>query len=121
MFDRGARIRRRLIRAILQQFHSPRDLRRALRLRRLAEFGALQDCALAVVPCAFSDLVITFHGRRKGNLVFWRPNVNLSRRAQEIGAALCRCMRISFRGRRSTWDMVVVFGVLCFRGRRGES
>ena len=31
--------------------------------------GALQDCALVVVPCAFSDLVITFRCRRKGDLV----------------------------------------------------
>ena len=33
--------------------------------------GALQDCALVAVPCALSDLVITFRGWRKGNLVTW--------------------------------------------------
>ena len=32
--------------------------------------GACRDCALVVVPCAFSDMVVTFHGRRKGNLLF---------------------------------------------------
>ena len=26
--------------------------------------------ALVVVPCAFSDMMVTFRGRRKGNLVF---------------------------------------------------
>ena len=26
--------------------------------------------ALVVAPCAFSDMMVTFRGRRKGNLVF---------------------------------------------------
>ena len=33
--------------------------------------GASNDCALVVVPRAFSHMVITFRGRRKGNLVLW--------------------------------------------------
>ena len=35
-----------------------------------ARAGALQDCALAVVPCTFSDLVITFRGRHKETSCF---------------------------------------------------
>ena len=33
--------------------------------------GASNDCALVVAPCAFLHMVVTFRGRRKGNLVFW--------------------------------------------------
>ena len=31
----------------------------------LAAAGGCCDCALVVVPCAFSDMVVTFRGRRK--------------------------------------------------------
>ena len=40
--------------------------------------GPFGDCALVVVPCAFSDMVATFRGRRKGNLVFWWSKVDFS-------------------------------------------
>ena len=43
--------------------------------------GACSDCALVVVPCAFSDMVATLRGRRKGKPVF-------SRQVQGVGAAL---------------------------------
>ena len=33
--------------------------------------GASSDCALVVLPCAFSRMVVTFRGRCEGNLVFW--------------------------------------------------
>ena len=33
--------------------------------------GACRDCALVAVSRAFSDMVVTFRGRCKGNLVFW--------------------------------------------------
>ena len=52
-----------------------------------------------MVPCAFLDLVITFHGR-----LFMTGAVDWS---------LSGFMSMyRFRGRRSTLDMVVVFGVL---------
>ena len=44
----------------------------------LAAAGACRDCSLVVAPCAFLDMVVTFHGRRKGNLVVWRSKVNFS-------------------------------------------
>ena len=31
----------------------------------LSATGAGRDCALVAVPCAFSDMVVTFRGRRK--------------------------------------------------------
>ena len=40
--------------------------------------GASSDCALNVVPCAFSHMVVTFRGRRKGNLVLWCSKVDFS-------------------------------------------
>ena len=36
--------------------------------RKICLPGASNDCALVVVPCAFSHMVLTFRGRRKGNL-----------------------------------------------------
>ena len=36
------------------------------------------DCALVVAPRAFSHMVVTFRGRRKGNLVFWCFKADLS-------------------------------------------
>ena len=36
-----------------------------------ARASAFLDCALAVVQCAFSDLMVTFRGRRKANLGFF--------------------------------------------------
>ena len=44
----------------------------------VAATGASSDCALVVVPCASSHMVLTFRGRRKGNLVFWWSKVNFS-------------------------------------------
>ena len=32
--------------------------------------------ALVVAPCAFSDMMVTFRGRRKGNVVFWWSKVD---------------------------------------------
>ena len=40
--------------------------------------GASNDCAIVVAPCAFWHMAITFRGRRKGNLVFWRSKVDFS-------------------------------------------
>ena len=58
--------------------------------------------------CTFSDLVVTFCGRREGNLVFW-SKVNFSLQAQRSGfPSMCR-----FPGRRSTLDMVVVQRASC--------
>ena len=37
---------------------------------RVSTAGASRDCALVVAPCTFSDMVITFRGRRKGTLCF---------------------------------------------------
>ena len=56
----------------------------------VAAVGASSDCALVVVPCAFSHMVVTFRGRRKGNLVFWCSKVDFSLQAQGIGAVLLR-------------------------------
>ena len=47
--------------------------------------GACRDCALVVVPCAFSNMVVTFRGRHKGNLVFLWSKIDFG-----IGAALLR-------------------------------
>ena len=41
---------------------------------RTSRAGAFFDCALVVVPCTFSDLVVTFRGRRRGSLS--RPSVS---------------------------------------------
>ena len=38
----------------------------------------------------FSHMVVTFRGRRKGNLVFWWPKVDFSSQVQGIGAVLLR-------------------------------
>ena len=82
--------------------HSPRDLPNEFRQRRLAESGglarvpagALRDCALVPVPCALSGVVVTFRGPRALVVQSW----------------LFVDVQISCR--RSTLDMVVVFGVL---------
>ena len=50
----------------LQDIHASRNPGSAFRMRRLAESG---DCALVVV---------TFRGKRKGNLVFWCFKVDVS-------------------------------------------
>ena len=52
--------------------------------------GASSVCALVVVPCAFWYMVVTFRGRRKGNLVFWCSKVDFSWQVQGIGAVLLR-------------------------------
>ena len=51
--------------------------------------GASNDCALVLVPCAFSHMVVTFRGRRRGNL--WC-----------FGA-----LKSTFRDRCSALDMIV--------------
>ena len=40
--------------------------------------GASRDCALVVMPCALSDMMVTFRSRRKGNLVLWWSKVDFS-------------------------------------------
>ena len=40
--------------------------------------GASSNCALVVVPRAFSYMVVTFRGRRRGNLVFRCSKVDFS-------------------------------------------
>ena len=39
----------------------------------VAAASACRDCALVVVPCALSDMVVTFLGRRKGTSCFGGP------------------------------------------------
>ena len=46
--------------------------------------------SLRSVSCAFSDMVATFRGRCKGNLMLWWPKVDCSWQVQEIAAALLR-------------------------------
>ena len=43
-----------------------------------AAVRASNDCALVVVPCAFSHMMVTFRGRHRGNLVFWCFKVDFS-------------------------------------------
>ena len=45
----------------------------------LGAAGASRNCAPAVVvPRAFSDMVVTFRGRREGSLVLWWSKVDFS-------------------------------------------
>ena len=100
----------RLIRCYLQYIHASQTPPSAFRLRRLAEAaGASNDCALVVVPCAFSYMVVTFRGRRKANLVFWWSKVEFfvtGARDRSGFASKCR-----FRGRCNTLAMVVIVEV----------
>ena len=57
---------------------------------------ALRDCALVVVLCAFSDLVITFRGSRKGILALWWSKDEFSWQAQEIGVLYTSSMYTDF-------------------------
>ena len=84
----------------------------------VAAAGASSDCALVVVPCAFSCMVITFRGRRKGNLVFWCFKVDFFVTGARDRS--CFTSKCSFRGRHSTWDMVVISWQLRFRDRCSE-
>ena len=69
----------RLIHCYLQHIHASRNRRTAQAHKIcLPPVGASSDCALVVVPCAFSHMVVTFRGRRKGNLVFWCSKVGFS-------------------------------------------
>ena len=84
-----------LIRCYLQYMHASRNPQSAFRLQArkiwLAGAGASRDCALVVVLRAFSDMVVTFRGRRKGNLVLWWFQSRLFvTGARGIGAALLR-------------------------------
>ena len=68
---------------LLQYIHSPRYDGSAFRLRRLAETGgpawALFKTALSLCCCAHvRTFLITFLGRRRGNLVFWLSKVDFS-------------------------------------------
>ena len=111
MSDRGARIRARLIRCYLQCIHSRSSkcisTAQARRIR-WARAGALRDCALVVVPCAFSGLV--------GEHFSWQES-QLFLTAQEIGAYVD--VQISWQAR--TLEIVVIFNTLSFRGRCSES
>ena len=75
----------------------------------LAAVGACCDCALVAPLSAFLDMVVTFRGRCKGNLVIWWSKVDFSWEAQGIRAVLLRNFRL--RGR-STSDTVVIFDAL---------
>ena len=46
--------------------------------------GASNDCALVVVPCAFSHMVITFRDRCKGSELFYFE-LQFSWQAQHFG------------------------------------
>ena len=50
----------------------------SLEIVNVAVAGACRDCALVVVPRAFSHMVVTFRGKRKGNLVFWWSKADFS-------------------------------------------
>ena len=52
---------------------------------RAAAAGARRDCALVVAPRAFSDMVVTFRGRRKGSERFYF-DVQISWQAQHFGS-----------------------------------
>ena len=86
-----------LIRCYLQYMHASRNPQSAFRLQArkiwLAGAGASRDCALVVVLRAFSDMVVTFRDRRKGD--------------RSGFTSKCR-----FRGRGSTLDMVEIFNGL---------
>ena len=84
--------RARLIRCCLQYVHAPRNPRSAFRLRRPPAAGASDDCALVVAPCAFSHMVVTFRGRRKGSLVLFGASKSTFRDRCKgwIGAVLLR-------------------------------
>ena len=87
----GARIRVRQIRCYLWLLHSTAQACRIC----CARAGAFLDCALVVVPCTFSDLVVTLRGRHKESLVFWwskvSPEVQISWRAP-ICVLSCVCL-----------------------------
>ena len=60
-----------LVRRYVLYIHSPRIPRSASRLCSLAESGGARRVlvtTLVVVPCTFSDTVVSFRGRRRGNL-----------------------------------------------------
>ena len=59
--------------------------------------GASSDCALVVVLRASSHMVVTFRGRRKGNLVFWCSKVDFSWQAQHLVN-----LEVQIRGRYNT-------------------
>ena len=46
--------------------------------------GCFSDCALVVAPCAFWYKVVTFRGRRKGNLVFPKSSFRDRRKGSEL-------------------------------------
>ena len=77
MFDQGARIRVRLIHCYIYTVFMPPEV-----------FEMHSDCALIVLACAFSDLVLSFCNKCWGNLVLWPSKVDVSWQAQEIRAVL---------------------------------
>ena len=54
--------------------------------------GASNNCALVVVPWAFSHMVISFCGRRKGNLMFWPHALVLQSRLFVTGGRDPSCL-----------------------------
>ena len=71
---------------------------------------ACRDCALVVVPRAFSHMVVTCRGRRKGNRVFFVAQSRLFVTGARDRSGFASKRR--FRGRCSTLDMVVIFEAL---------
>ena len=113
----GARIHVWLIRCYLRYIHSPRDLRSAFDCAGSQKLVCWHGCMLRLRSCcAFSDLVVTFSGRRNGHLVLWRSKVDFSWQVQGRLTSMCKlCARCS------TLDTAVVLGALCSRGRCNES
>lgn len=74
------------------------------------------DCVLIAVPTWRS--LFMAGGRRKGTLVFWWSEDDHS---WSEGDRNGFTLMFSFRGKPSTFDLVMVFGVLWFCGRRSES
>ena len=82
--------------------------------------GASSDCALVAAPCTFSHMVVTFRGRRNGNLVLWRPKSTCRDRCKG-SEGLYFASKCTFRGRCSTLDMAVIVEELRFCDRCSES
>ena len=120
----GSHRRVRLIRCYLQYIHSRCDLLFAFRLRRLAESGererVLCETVLWLWCCAHFGLGdhVLFPWPAQG-----KPRASVVQSRLFLTGAGDRSgfmWMYRIRGRRSTLDMVVVFGVLWLRGRRSE-
>ena len=88
-----------------------------------ARAGALRDCALLMIPCAFSDLVITFRGRRKrtlffGHVVGFQTSDEVSSKSCPLASGCCfevLLVRIALAGLRDVnLDVQTFWQAQCF-------